>query len=65
LFYQKPINTIGYYDGRVIADVENYKQLQHLSGIDKNYIWRSNREDEYIFYVKQRMNEGGNGLDNG
>lgn len=24
-----------------------------------------NREDEYIFYVKQRMNEGGNGLDNG
>ena len=38
---QNPLNTIGYYDGRVIADVENYQQLQHLSGIDKNYIWRS------------------------
>ena len=38
---QKPLNIIGYYDGRVIADVENYKQLQYLSGIDKNYIWRS------------------------
>jgi len=38
---QKPLNTIAYYDGRVIADVETYQQLQHLSGIDKNYIWRS------------------------
>ncbi|NES20151.1 MAG: class I SAM-dependent methyltransferase [Symploca sp. SIO3E6] len=38
---QKPSDTINYYDGRVIADLVNYKKWQHLRGADKNYIWRS------------------------
>ena len=38
---KKPSDTINYYDGRVIADLVNYKKWQHLRGVDKNYIWRS------------------------
>ena len=37
----KPSDTINYYDGRVIADLANYKKWRHLRGVDKNYIWRS------------------------
>ncbi|WP_446335058.1 hypothetical protein [Coleofasciculus sp. G1-WW12-02] len=60
---QKPSNTIGYYDDRVIADLENYKQLQHLSGIDKNYIWRSGLKHDCAKIMELLKN--GQGYQNG
>ncbi|MEQ9668355.1 N-6 DNA methylase [Coleofasciculus sp. G2-EDA-02] len=60
---QKPSNTIGYYDDRVIADMENYKQLQHLSGIDKNYIWRSGLKHDCAKIMELVKN--GQGYQNG
>ena len=37
----QPQNTIGYRDGRLIADIQRYERWKHLQGHNAHYQWRS------------------------
>ena len=37
----EPTATIGYHDGRLVADVSAFERWKHLGGGDKDYQWRS------------------------
>lgn len=36
-----PINTLGFVDGTIVADVAAYKKRRHLRGHDPHFTWRS------------------------
>ena len=38
---KEPFKTIGYHDGKILADVDLFKKWRHLEGTDKYYRWRS------------------------